>query len=209
VSGTPLASPDPPMDEDRSPDPDDESTPALEERSAEDWARLEEAAQRSETLASQLSNQLAAIEDKVKRVQADFLNDTRRIRQQAEADRSFAIQRVVVDLLPLADALHLAGASQPAESPEGSRAEAPEVARLREGIDLLAKQFDEVLQRHGVERIEAAGLPFDPTRHEAVAVVDRDDVPPQTVVEVLRPGFLLNGRVVRPVHVVVSRAKGS
>jgi molecular chaperone GrpE len=142
-----------------------------------------------------LTQQVASLEEKVKRIQAEFLNETKRIRQQAETDRAYAIQKVVVDLLPLADALHGAAASL-GEKPEG--------AGIKEGIDMVARQFDEVLARHGVGRIDAAGKPFDPALHEALMVVPRSDVPPQTVLEVVRPGFTLNGRVVRPAHVLVS-----
>jgi molecular chaperone GrpE len=129
-------------------------------------------------------------------MQADFLNETRRIRAQAESDRAFAIQRVVVDLLPVVDALHNAAAALAAD---------PAAARFKEGIDLVERQLDEVLARHGVTRLEAAGKPFDPAQHEAVMLVDRADLPPQTVVDVVRPGFALNGRIVRPAHVTVSR----
>ena len=142
------------------------------------------------------ADRVAALEDRLKRMQADFLNDTRRIRAQAESDRGFAIQRVVVDLLPVLDALHGAATSLPDD---------PAAARFREGFDLVGRQLDEVLARHGVARIDAVGKPFDPAQHEAVMLVDRADLPPQTVVDVVRPGFSLNGRVVRPAHVTVSR----
>jgi molecular chaperone GrpE len=173
------------------PEPDAaEAKPAGDERPAPAAPDAEPAA------ADPPTDRLAALEDRVKRMQAEFLNETRRIRSQADADRAFAIQRVVVDLLPVADALHGAAATLAADA---------EAARFREGLELVVRQLDEVLARHGVTRIEAVGKPFDPTQHEAVLLVDRADLPPQTVVAVVRPGFALNGRVVRPAHVTVSR----
>jgi molecular chaperone GrpE len=142
------------------------------------------------------AERVAALEDRIKRMQADFLNETRRIRTQADSDRGFAIQRVVVDLLPVLDALHGAASSLAAD---------PAAATFREGYELVERQLHEVLARHGVTPIEAVGKPFDPAQHEAVMLVDRADLPPQTVVDVVRPGFALNGRVVRPAHVTVSR----
>src|SRR5688500_14825864 len=87
------------------------------------------------------SERVASLEDGIRRIQADFLTETRRIRTQADADRAFAIQRVVVDLLPVADALHGAATTVDAD---------PEATRFKQGIDLVVRQLDEVLARHGV-----------------------------------------------------------
>ena len=137
------------------------------------------------------------LEDRLKRAQAEFVNESRRIARQAEQDRKFAIEQVVRDLVPLAEALK--NALTAVEGTEAGR-------RLGEGLEIVSRQLHEVLDRHGVEPIEAAGLPFNPALHEAVLVVDRPDLPPQTVAEILRPGFLLHGRVVRPAQVAVTRA---
>ena len=70
---------------------------------------------------------------------------------------------------------------------------------------LVSRQLADALARHGVERIEAEGLPFDPSCHEAMLMVDDASRPAQTVAQVLRHGYRLHGRVVRPAQVVVAR----
>jgi molecular chaperone GrpE len=147
-----------------------------------------------------LRAKVAELEDRVKRLQADFVNETRRISRQAENDRTYAIQKVVVDLLPIVDAIHQA--SDALGTGEGSR-------QAREGFELVGRQLDDVLQRHGVQRIEAVGKPFDPTRHEAFLMVEQAELAPGTVAQVVRPGFTLHGRVVRPAHVAVTKPPAS
>lgn len=137
------------------------------------------------------------LEDRLKRAQAEFVNESRRIARQAEQDRRYAIDGVVKDLVPLAEGLDsalLAGAG------------VPQVAPLREGVALVARQLEDMLKRYDVELLRPAGQPFDPLAHEAILVVERADLPPGQVADVIRPGFRLHGRVVRPAQVTVSRA---
>ena len=79
----------------------------------------------------------------------------------------------------------------------GSVADAP--------LRLVRQQMLALLARHGAERLEAEGTPFDPELHEAVGVLDSDNVPPGTVVEVARAGYRAGYRVLRPAQVIVSR----
>lgn len=143
------------------------------------------------------ASRAAELEERLKRVEADFVNETKRIRRNAAEDRKYAIERVVLDLLPVVDALHSAREGLG----EGEAAE-----RMRAGLDLVDKQLASTFENHGVARIEALGQPFDPSRHQAMMMVDRPDLEPQTVCEVVRHGYELNGRVVRPAEVVVVKA---
>lgn len=144
-----------------------------------------------------LKANLAALEEKLRRQQAEFVNDLQRVRRQAEEDRRFAVQPVVTDLLGVADALH--------NGIEGLKASEHE-QRMAEGLRLVERQLLETLAKYGVARIDATGRPFDPTVHEAILEVE-GTTPERVVVQVLRPGFTLHGRVVRPAHVIVSRPK--
>jgi molecular chaperone GrpE len=72
----------------------------------------------------------------------------------------------------------------------------------------VLEQMEAILARHGIERVGAAGERFDPDRHEAVSVVDTDEVPDRTVMEVARSGFAAGDRVIRPAQVVVARGSG-
>jgi molecular chaperone GrpE len=143
-----------------------------------------------------LRAKVAALEDKVRRQAAEFVNDTRRIRQQADDRARFAAEPVVSDLLGVVDALH--NAIQGLEATEHGR-------RVAEGLHLVERELLEALGRHGVARIDAAGKPFDPSFHQAILETDAPG-PPRSVVQVVRPGFTLHGRVVRPAHVIVSKA---
>jgi molecular chaperone GrpE len=137
------------------------------------------------------------LEDRLKRAQAEFVNESKRIARQAEQDRRFAVEQVVKDLVPLAEGL---------ESALAAAGEAPEVRALKDGVALVTRQLEEMLKRYGIELIRPSGQPFDPLAHEAILMVDRADAPPNSVAEVIRPGFRLHGRVVRPAQVTVARA---
>lgn len=139
----------------------------------------------------------AELADKLKRVEAGFVNDTKRIRRQAEQDRKYAIEKVVVDLLPVVDALGSARDS----IGDGAGADA-----IRDGLDLVDKQLAGVLKRYGVSEIHALGQPFDPSLHQAMMMVENPDYAPNTICEVLRSGYELNGRVVRAAEVLVVKA---
>lgn len=135
------------------------------------------------------------LEEKLRRAQADFLNETKRIARSAEDARKFAVEGLVHDLLAVFDAFHRAreGLGDVAEDDP-----------MRQGLDLVETDLIRILARHGVERIHALEATFDPNAHEALAVIPHGDLPPNTVSRVLRPGFTLHGRVVRPAHVHVT-----
>ncbi len=137
------------------------------------------------------------LEDRIKRLEADFVNESKRMQRRADQERKYAIEKVIVDLLPTLDALHSAAAALGTSESD---------TQMRAGLDLVHQQLSETLARHGVASIEAADLPFDPNRHQALYTVPTTEVAPQTVVEVLRPGFMLHDRVVRPAEVSVSVA---
>ena len=138
------------------------------------------------------------LEDRLRRLQAEFLNDTKRMKRQAQEDAKYAIERVVKDLLTVFVALHMAR-----DGLQGGEGGAEAMAQ---GLDVLEKELLNVLGRHGVERMEAVGTSFDPSLHEALYVVEDEELGPNVVSRVLRPGFTLHGRVVRAAHVAVTKA---
>ena len=85
--------------------------------------------------------------------------------------------------------------------------ETEDVAAFRQGIEIIFKQFTDILTGYGLVEIEAEGKPFDPNLHEAMMQVPTDEHPPGTVIQEMEKGYLLNDRVVRPARVVVSAAK--
>lgn len=133
------------------------------------------------------------------RLQADFANFRRRIFQEQREWESRGIARFVRDLLPVLDNLERALAA-------ARQATAPEALALRQGVELTARQFLDVLRSHGIEPVEAAGRPFDPHVHEAFDQVETDAVPDGHVVEELARGFRQGERLIRPALVRVARA---
>lgn len=144
-----------------------------------------------------LKDRVAAIEDKVRRQAAEFVNETRRIQRQADERLKYAVQPLVEDLLAVADAIH--NAIEGLKDTEHER-------RVADGLAIVERTLLETLGRYGVQRIDAQGKPFDPTIHQAILETESEG-PPSAVVQVVRPGFTLHGRVVRPAHVIVSKAK--
>mgnify|MGYP000548419256 CR=1 FL=1 len=135
-----------------------------------------------------------AQKDQFLRARADFDNSRKRLLREMEQIRRMASERLVQDLLPVLDNLERAVEHAEAE-PSG----------LIEGVAMVAKQFRDVLGRHGVEPIPAAGLPFDPDCHEAVACIETADCPPDHVAQEMLKGYRMGGSVIRPAKVVVGK----
>jgi molecular chaperone GrpE len=141
--------------------------------------------------------ELAAERDELRgtaqRIQADFENYRKRVArdQAAAADRS--TERLVESILPALDGLEMAVASL------GNADE-----KVRKGVQLAVGELTSALERHGLTRIADLDVPFDPTLHEAVAQDDGEGEP--RVGDVLRTGYALKGRVLRPAMVKVVRS---
>ncbi len=134
-----------------------------------------------------------AMKDQALRFRAELDNYRKRTAREIERIRKSAAEGVVRDLLPVLDHLELA-LQHSVDSAEG----------LAEGVSMVAKQFIEVLSRHGIKPIEALGAPFDPNVHEAVMQRDDPNAPEHTVIAEFQKGYLLGGQVLRPSKVVVS-----
>jgi molecular chaperone GrpE len=137
------------------------------------------------------------LEDRLKRAQADFVNESRRIQRQAEQERRFALEGLVKDLAHVIENLDTA-----LKAAEG----AADAATLRQGVALVLHETEAVLKRHQAEVLRPVGQPFDPAQHEAVAMVEHAALPVGHVAHVLSPGMALHGRVVRPARVTVVKA---
>lgn len=134
---------------------------------------------------------------------ADMENLRERTRREVSSAGQYAIQRfakdvlVLVDTLEMASAAHAPAADESSASPDG----------LAEGVRLTLGEARRVLSRHGVDEIAAEGARFDPNFHEALYEVDAGGgVQAGTVVSVAKKGYTLNGRVIRPAQVGVSKA---
>ena len=144
-----------------------------------------------------LEAELEAAKDAALRAQADAMNVQRRAEQEVEKARKFALERFCGDLLSVVDNLDRALESSGDE--QGS-------AALTEGVELTRKGFMDVLAKYGVEVVDPQGEPFDPETAQAMSMVEQPDVEPNSVVAVMQKGYLLNGRLLRPAMVMVSKA---
>ncbi len=143
-----------------------------------------------------LEAELAAAQDAALRAQADAVNMQRRAEQEIEKARKFALERICGDLLSVVD--NLERALESAGDNEGS-------ASLLEGIELTRKGFMDVLVKYGVQVVDPMGEPFDPETAQAMSLVEQPDAEPNSVIAVMQKGYTLNGRLLRPAMVMVSR----
>ncbi len=134
--------------------------------------------------------------DDLRRLQAEFDNYRKRMMREQTARVASASQALVARLLPVLDNFELA-----VSAAEQSR----DFDRMLKGVEMVFGELREVLQSEGLVRIEAEGKPFDPERHEAVVAVEQEGAEPGTVVDVVRTGYELRGKVLRPAMVKVAK----
>lgn len=138
----------------------------------------------------------AANYDKFMRTAADLENFRRRTMREKEDLRTTATGRVLEDIFPVLDTLAMAIAA--ARQPNA------DLKSLVGGVDMVLTQLKNALLNHGLKEINPAGQPFDPHQHEAISHQPSKDVKEEHVLNVVRPGYSLNGRLLRPAGVVVS-----
>ena len=145
-----------------------------------------------------LNSQLAAERERALRLRADFDNFRKRTeRERAEIER-YALTDVLRDLLPVVDNLERALTTQ------ASLSGPSEAGDLRKGVEMIVRQFQEVLRRYGLTPIPALGERFDPSVHEAVIQEESDSIATPTVALELQRGYRLNDRLLRPSMVKVA-----
>jgi molecular chaperone GrpE len=136
--------------------------------------------------------------DRLKRLQAEMENVQKITRRQVQEVRLQASERLLSKLLPSLDALQ-----QAVNVATSGNSLLPDETAV--GLRMLQKQLTEVLQSEGLGEIAAVGKPMDPELHEVVGYVETDEKPDNTVVEEIQRGYTLNGKVIRPSLVVVSK----
>lgn len=154
----------------------------------------------------QLKAEVAELKDRMLRALADAENTRRRAEREREENRQYAITSFARDMLNVADNFQRALDS----IPPGARADLPASAKaVIEGIEATERQLLGLLERHGVRRIDAAGVKFDPHLHQAIAEVPADGKPAGTVVTVVQTGYVIADRLLRPAMVTVAARNSS
>jgi molecular chaperone GrpE len=170
---------------------------AEEERASEPAEPVEDEAEAAAAVEADLAglqNERDELREVAQRLQADFENYRKRALREQTSLLERATQGLVEQLLPVLDSFELALANL---------GDADE--KVRKGVELVYSELTGVLERAGLERIDALDKPFDPNEHEAVAQEDGDGEP--VVCDILRSGYRHKGRVLRPATVRVTRAE--
>ncbi|MBA4418597.1 MAG: nucleotide exchange factor GrpE [Syntrophus sp. (in: bacteria)] len=141
--------------------------------------------------------QIKELQGKMLYLQAEFENFKKLKVRERQETLKYGNETLLQEMIPIIDNLEMALAhALRTEDGKG----------IKEGVEITLSQFLKVLEKSGVERIEAIGAKFDPNLHEALYQEERDDVAPDTVVSEVQKGYLLNGRLVRPSRVCVSKS---
>jgi molecular chaperone GrpE len=185
------------------PESNDPATPAAtstpEESGSHPAAEIPEAAAAQGDPAAELAAakaEAAANYDKFVRAVADLENFRRRAVREKDDLRTAATGRVLEDIFPVLDNLALAMSA--AKQPNA------DVKTLVGGVDMVLSQLKSALANHGLKEINPQGQPFDPHQHEAISHQPSKDVKEEHVMNVVRTGYSLNGRLLRAASVVVS-----
>jgi len=149
-----------------------------------------------------LDRELAEAKDRLLRTLADMDNMRKRTEREVADARVYGISTFARDILGVADNMHRAMQALDDEL----RAKADEATKaLLEGVELTERELMNVLEKHGVKRIEPLNQKFDPNRHQAMFEVEDASVPSGSVVQVMQAGYLIGERVLRPALVAVSK----
>jgi molecular chaperone GrpE len=162
----------------------------------ESMENLEEANAALEERVAKLQAELEDLRATLIRRQADFENFRKRVERDRHDESRRVAGHLIQHILPVLDTFEHALAAH----------DDPAYAEYRRGFELIYKQLWETLAKQGLERINAEGQTFDPHYHEAIARVETGDHAEGAVIEVLRPGYIYHGRVLRPATVRVAAA---
>ena len=149
----------------------------------------------------ELENQQADLTDRLLRAHAEMDNLRKRNEREKVDTARYAISKFANDIVGVSDNFQRAVSAVPV----GAAEQDPAVKSLIDGVLMSERAFLQVLESHGVRRIDPMGEAFDPNKHQSVMEEQRPDVPAGTVIKVFQAGFMIEERVLRPAMVVVAR----
>jgi molecular chaperone GrpE len=162
----------------------------------------------SEADVSQLQSELEAARakaaedlDKFLRAKAEAENVQRRAQVQVANARKYGIERFAAELLTVRDSLELARTVDIQQENQTA------LEQMHEGLDLTLKLMDSAFQKFSLTVIDPQGEKFDPEKHQAMSMVESDEIAPGYVVQVVQKGYLLHDRLLRPAMVLVAKAR--
>ncbi len=157
-------------------------------------SRVNASASQLESDLEKLKSENAGYLDRLARLQAEFDNFRKRSAREQQDYRDYALADALKQVLPILDSLDRALKTENASAED-----------FRSGIDLIDRQFHDVLAKLGVEPVNAVGQPFDPNLHQAVQMVDSEDVPDNHVLDEFQRGYRIKERLLRPAMVRVAQ----
>jgi len=132
------------------------------------------------------------------RATAELENTRKRLERDVENAHKFAMERFVQELIPVIDSLEM---GLVAASEEGA-----DLVKVREGTELTLKKFMDTASKFGIEPVNPVGEEFNPEYHQAMSLLESNDYKPNSVIDVMQKGYVLQGRLIRPAMVVVAKA---
>lgn len=145
---------------------------------------------------SEAEETIAELEERIKRLHAEFENFRRRKEEETERAKLYALERVISEILPVIDNFERAiAASEISEN----------YAALKEGLLMVNKQLRGVLEKEGLSEIDCSGALFDPELHQVVQCVVNDECEEDTILQEIRKGYKLKEKVIRPSMVIVAK----
>jgi molecular chaperone GrpE len=139
--------------------------------------------------------------EKLLRANAEMDNLRRRTERELENAHKYALERFAQELLAVRDSLEMGVAA--ADQEEAS------VEKIREGTELTLRMLESAMDKFNIQQIDPEGETFNPELHQAMSMVEMPDKEPNTVINVMQKGYLLNDRLIRPAMVMVSKAPES
>lgn len=172
------------------------------EAATADEATMQPDAAAAPKASTSLDRELADYKDRLLRTLADMENMRKRTEREVTDARIYGISAFARDILGVADNMHRA--MQALDDELRAKAD-DQLKALLDGVELTERELMNVLEKHGVKRIEPLNQKFDPNRHQAMFEVEDASVPSGTVVQVMQAGYLIGERVLRPALVAVSK----
>ena len=150
----------------------------------------------SEEESPSLEEEIESLKDQVLRAKAEVQNVRRVAEQEVRKARLYGVESLAKNFLSVGDNLERAIESLNDDSkPED----------LEEGLRLILKSYEDALETGGIISIDPKGEPFNPEQHEALSVIENEDSEPNSIIEVIQRGFMIQDRVLRPAKVIVTK----
>ena len=151
---------------------------------------------------AELSREAAGLKDRLLRTLAEMENLRRRTEREVADARAYGVTNFARDILAVADNMERAMKALDDEIREKADAG---VKALLDGVELTERELVNVMEKHGVKKLEPQGQKFDPNLHQAMFEIPDQSVPAGTVVQVMQPGYTIGERVLRPALVGISK----